>query len=61
MNFYLRPLKLRISTTPIWIGFRVKDTVQEGKNITEDVLMILKGGSNALIINAKSFTDQRVA
>ena len=47
--------------TPIWIGFRVKDTVQEGKNITEDVLMILKGGSNALIINAKSFTDQRVA
>ena len=61
MNFYLRPLKLRISTTPIWIGFRVKDTVQEGRNITEDVLMILRGGSNAPIINVKSIMDQRAA
>ena len=61
MNFYLRPLKLRISTTPIWIGFRVKDTVQEGRNITEDVLMILRGGSNAPIIKVKSIMDQRAA
>ena len=45
--------------TLIWIDFKVKDTVQEGKNTIEDAQMTLRESSNVHTKNVRNSMDQK--